>query len=260
MIEQLLLRVAKRGNPLETRVSSEPDSSSFSIRSTPSLPFPAKRQGKLANRVVGQDNLAAWKEACADLHDQARPFPPASALPPAFAEYSAVDAHVASLMYSERHRIGARTVHLVGKTGRVVAAIYPREREVLVRQLASESEAKLLSWRELPATAGAFDASVQQQFRSSTAYMLLWFYGQVSADALELVPHELISGAMLLRKLPLIDPRALDLRHLKLIHIFSAGSLTFQEVLSLLEPEATKYIGSDIASLYLTGCLVSADS
>ncbi len=164
------------------------------------------------------------------------------------------------MIYMERHRLDVKTVHLTGKAGQLIAVIYPRKRLVLVRKLVSEGEADLLSWREMPTTAEQIDPAIQKQFRESTPYMLLWYFGQVMPQATEWIPQEIISGRLMLRKLPLVDPKALDLRHLKLIHIFSGGSFTFAELLQFLEPDALQWICADIASLYLTGCLVAAHS
>jgi hypothetical protein len=114
--------------------------------------------------------------------------------------------------------------------------------------------------KELPSSARPLEAEAASQFEHTTVHMLLWYYGQVMPEAVQDIPHTLFKAGMLLRKLPLVAPNALAVRHLQLIHLFSSGATHLQTLLDLLSPEAKPFVCADLASLYLTGCLVSSDS
>jgi hypothetical protein len=264
MIEQILMRIAKRGPGL-TRLQSSDTTIAPSAASDSSLSFPASRPHSSASRSLATQthSLTAW-ELAKDAHYSSYREPSSThqaprEVPAAYIGYSMMHALIGSVIWSERKNIHKNIVHIVASNGDVVAALYPSERTVAVRKHIPAGGLGILSLKELPSSARPFEADAASQFEQTTVHMLLWYYGQAMPEAVEEIPDALFQAKMLLRKLPLVAPNALNVRHLQLIHLFSGGSTHLQTLLDLLSPEAKQFICADLASLYLTGCLVSSD-
>lgn len=273
MIEQILLRIANRGPGLSRLDAADTSAAPTANGEGGALHFPASRQiteppdslpplnGQLAGQLASQlaAHLPLW-DAAKDAHyRRGSPQDRAQALPPGYADYSMVHALLGSLIWSERKCIKANIVHIVNRSGEVVAAVYPKDRTVAVRKRPGAVGPATLSIKELPPSARPFEGEQASHFETVTVHMLLWYFGQVVPEAVENLPGELLGGKLLLRKLPLVAPNALHGRHLQLIHLFSAGPARLQALLTRLKPEATGFICADLTSLYLTGCLVSSE-
>ena len=265
MIEQILLRIANRGpglGRLEPADTSAPpsDGSESAGPHFPASQLVSELPDSLSpsgGHLSG--HLPLWEAAKSAHYRAGSPEERALALPPAYAGYSMVHALIGSLIWSERKCIKANIVHLVNRSGDVVAAIYPKARTVAVRKNPGAVGPSTLSIKELPPSARPFEAEQASDFEIVTVHMLLWYFGQVVPEAVENLPGKLLGGKLLLRKLPLVAPNALHLRHLQLIHLFSAGPQRLLALLTRLQPEAMATICADLASLYLTGCLVSIE-
>lgn len=265
MIEQILLRIANRGPGLSRLDAADTSPAPSGCGEGAALHFPASRQTTeppeslppSGAHVTG--HLPLW-DAAKDAHYRGgSPQDRALALPPAFADYSMVHALIGGLIWSERKCIKANIVHIVNRNGDVVAAVYPKDRTVAVRKNPGAAGPGTLSFKELPPSAGPFEGEQASHFETVTVHMLLWYFGQVVPEAIENLPGKLLGGKLLLRKLPLVAPNALHVRHLQLIRLFSAGPARLQALLTRLKPEATGFICADLTSLYLTGCLVSSE-
>ena len=270
MIEKILSGIPNRGPGLSLPGAADTSAMPTGCGKGAALHFPASRQkteppeslpppnGHLAGHVAG--HLPLW-DAAKDAHYQGgSPQDRALALPPAFADYSMVHALIGGLIWSERKCIKSNIVHIVNRSGEVVAAVYPKNRTVAVRKRPGAAGPGTLSIKELPPSAGPFEGEQASHFETVTVHMLLWYFGQVVPEAIENLPSNLLGGKLLLRKLPLVATHALHVRHLQLIRLLSVGPARLQALLTRLKPEATGFICADLASLYLTGCLVSRET
>jgi hypothetical protein len=84
---------------------------------------------------------------------------------------------------------------------------------------------------------------------------LLWLYGQAVADAVLLLPHDVGTSPLQLRKFPLVDPQVLEMRHLGLMHIFSTGAMGYAQLCALVPEQDLPYLCADLASLQCCGAL-----
>ena len=262
MIEQMLMRIAKRGPGLTQLESGDVSVTPSSYGSEPALAFPLRRTpAEAPDSVPYATNMPPIWEAAKDAHYRnTTPLERARALPSAYAEYDAVHAMIGGLIWSERKYIQKNIVHIVSRNGDVVAAVYPGQHTVAVRKRPAGVTPGMLSIKALPASAQPFESDEANNFDTTTVQMLLWYYGQVVPEAVENIPNELLRGKILLRKLPLVAPNALSMRHLHLIHLFSGGPFSVPALFSLLKPESLPSICADLTSLFLTGCLVSMDA
>ena len=263
MIEQLLLRIAKRGpslNQLESvDVTLAPDSSGSLVSS----PFPASTMHRAGSKSLPPDENTPiiWELAKDEYcHIHAAGKVQKTEIPIAFRDYTEAHALIGDVIWQERKSIRQNIVHVVGVGGEVVAEICPNERSLAIKKRLVVEKLHGLSLKQLPLSAKPFASGAASQFDYTTVHMLLWYFGQVAIDAIHEIPNALVQSKMLLRKLPLVAPNALHMRHLHLISLFSPGAIRLPVLLSHLDKEATQSICADLASLYLTGCLVSSDS
>ncbi len=263
MIEQLLLRIAKRG-PSLSRLESEditfpPDSSSPVASSL--FPGGKKHRGASSSMPPEENTQIIWELAKDEYqHLRSAGELQKTEMPIAFQDYTEAQALIGAVIWQERLSIRHNLVHVLGKGGEVVAEINPSKRTVAIKKMLVLETLGGLSLKQLPQTATALDSSAASQFEHTTVHMLLWYFGQFAVDAIHEIPNKLVQSKMLLRKLPLVAPNALHLRHLQLISLFSAGAISLPMLLGQLSMEATQSICADLASLYFTGCLVSIDS
>ncbi len=261
MIEQILLRIARRGPALARLLPSDTSVAPSEYEHSDALPFPRRKtEADAPDSLPHALNVMPFWDAAKNSHySSGTPQERARALPPAFVNYAMVHAMIGSVIWSERKYFQKNIVHIVTRNGDVVAAVYPGERTVAVRKRPHDAAPGMLSIKELPASARRFEGDEDSNFETSTIHMLLWYYGQVVPQAVEDLPSELLRGKILLRKLPLVAPSALGMQHLHLIHLFSAGPLYLQSLFELLSAESLKSICADLTSLFLTGCLVSTE-
>lgn len=259
MLEEILLRIARRGPGLN-RLAADDTAAAPADRGSAAPLFPASAP---ADRTAeGQSHtpsgavVSMWEAAKKEHYLGSSAVLRALSVPAAFVNYSTLHAELGRLIWSERHAVGRNIVHVIRGSGEVVAAVYPKERTVAVSKKPMPSSLQTLIMKELPASARPFEAQQASQFETISVPMLLWYFGQTVHEAVEEMPEALIKGKLLLRKLPLITPNALHMRHLHLIHLFSAGPIRLPTLLARIRPEAVATICADLTSLYFTGCLV----
>jgi hypothetical protein len=261
MIEQLLLRIAKRGPALTEIEQSDARVTAYASAANSSMPFPASMPPESASSAsVPSSPLMAWMLAKDEYYSRKPNTAKPREWPAAFAHYTKLHAMIGSLIWHERQSLRNNIVHIMGKNGYVVAAVFPSERTVAVRKNPPMDDLGEISLKHLPATAAKFDRQVATQFEYTTPHMLMWYFGQVMPEAIESIPNSLMKSKLLLRKLPLVNPSALNLGHLHLIHLFSAGPIYLHTLLERINSEFKSSFCADMASLYVTGCLVAQET
>ena len=175
--------------------------------------------------------------------------------PAFFAKWGLAQLAVARVLWAERRNLGAEPVRIM-QGERDLAAVIPASRRVLLQESLYQTGGSDLLIRPAQQGRAIDDGAVLgkgiQAYQLST---LRWFYGQVDGGAPDLLPPEMGLHLLELRRLPQVDPAALQMRHLALIHIFSSGALSFAHVRSLIAPAHSGSLCADLASLYLTGAL-----
>jgi hypothetical protein len=184
-------------------------------------------------------------EACVD-----RTNPPQ--LPAIFADYGGAHAAVAQALWTGHKNSSHQLVHISSPDG-VVAILHPAQQRVWVHAQAHYYEPDALSWQEMPANTAPPDGP---QFHSTTVQQLLWFYGQAVPLAPHALPVEMASAPLQLRRFPPVEPQTLEIRHLALLRLLSAGALTFDQLVARTSADDQQFLCADLASLYFTGSLV----
>ncbi|MBS7806253.1 hypothetical protein [Variovorax sp. PCZ-1] len=262
MIDKLLRRIASRkATPSRPPLSviavgshGEPSSLSSAGCHDPfstSYPAPGRiRSARSGQTVPGSQN--AWALA-SEAYIKMRSSGGRIADQPAyFAGWSVPHMAVAQILWAEHDRLhlGEATVHSGDK---LLAVIHPKKLSVRMNAEVYQNNAPL-SLHQLP-LGQSVKLPDQQAYASYPMYSLLWFYGQVYSHAPDLLPPELGLQLIQLRRFPPVEPAALEMRHLALIHIFSGGALSFTQLQQQIAPELAHNLCADLASLYFTGTL-----
>jgi hypothetical protein len=260
MIEKLLARIARR-SPLPSPLSviapgSHGQSSALSSSGAHdpfSTPYPAPGRGRSARSGRTQPGASsAWQMACDAYVNRRYAGAPIADQPAYFADWGVAQMAVAQVLWAEREKLGEGHVHL--RSGDDLLAMYSPVQRVVILNAAAYQPSAPLALHSLPAEQGA-GALLGKEFASYSLYSLLWFYGQVYSGAPDLLPPEIDIQLIQLRRFPLVEPAALEMRHLALIHIFSGGALSFTQLQAQVSPENTNNLCADLASLYFTGAL-----
>jgi hypothetical protein len=258
MIDKLLRRIARRSAPdaLSPTIDKQPTHDSTDDDSDdpfhPSYPLhPFSRSARTGQTAPGASN--PWHLAV-DAYLQGREGGAGRPdLPVFFAEWGTAHLAVAQLLWAEHDRLHMGGVHIYS-ADRLLAVVWPRKRKVLLQASAYRSHAEPLVWKILE-TDPQNTAPAYTSFTTLHMHSLLWFYGQAYSHAPELLPQELGTSLLQLRRLPHIEPAALDIRHLALIRVFSAGALSFAQLQRQVAAHHADHLCADIASLYFTGTL-----
>jgi hypothetical protein len=266
MIDKLLLRIARRSpsvahlQPISILAAGSHGSSlphSSSGQQDPfSTGFPAPSRFRSAHAslsVPGADN--AWQMA-SDAYINARscgaPIPDQPAF---FAHWKPAHMAVAQLLWAEHENLHLGQVQ-IHSGDQLLAVMTPARSKVALRVQAYEIQAPL-ALRQMPAHTNSEpnlpDAS--KGFEHCSLHSLLWFYGQVYSAAPDLLPPEMGTHLIQLRRFPAVEPAALEMRHLALIHIFSGGALSFMQLQQHVAQAHRPCLCADVASLYFTGAL-----
>lgn len=264
MIENLLRRIAGRGlvdtapAPLSVIAPgghghSSPISSA-SAQDPFSTPYPAPgrmRSARSGLTLPGADNV--WAQEC-DAYISRRAAGGRIADQPAFfALWDVAHMAVAQMLWAERDRLHLGEA-VVRSGDALLAVLQPVSRRVSLNAAAYQASAPL-SLHQLPAGQSMNLAANSKSFVSHPLYALLWFYGQVYSHAPDLLPPEIGTQLIQLRRFPPVEPAALEMRHLALIHVFSGGALSFMQLQRQISAEHAGNLCSDLASLYFTGTL-----
>ncbi len=172
--------------------------------------------------------------------------------PAYFALWGVAHMAVAQMLWAERERLhlGEATIY---SGDALLAVVQPKKLKVWIHPAAYQNT-QPLALRQLPLGQAAA-LPEPQKFSSCAMYSLLWFYGQVYSHAPDLLPPEMGQQLIQLRRFPAVEPAALEMRHLALIHVFSGGALSFAQLQKHISPEFESNLCADLASLYFTGAL-----
>lgn len=256
MLEKLVRRLVGRStdaatpqSSIDSRLLSASHANSFSDSEL--RPFPARSyttQAPYQRESTAQTWAGACKahfDACVDpLH------PPQ--LPAIFSSFGGGHAAVAQALWTEHTKTYPLLVHISGPHG-VVAVLDQAQQRVWVRLGAPYIEPQTLAWIEMAASTMP---PVTDDFASTTVHHLLWYYGQAVPLAPAALPADMGSAPLQLRRFPPVDPQALDMRHLALLRVLSAGALTFEQLQGRTSAPDQAHLCADLASLYFTGSLV----
>ncbi len=271
MIDKLLRRIALRNTPVSlaesttgvlapsiTKLPTQGSTSSPATSSGLHDPFlvgyplrPSSRQARTGQTTPGANNpwqiaVDAYiqrREAGAGVPDQ----------PAFFANWGTAHLAVAQLLWAEHDRLHLGLVHIYS-ADRLLAVVLPRKRMVLLHEQAYGGHAEPLVLKHITSDAQAHAPS-HKGFTALQLQSLLWFYGQAYSGAPDLLPRQIGTSPMQLRRFPHVEPAALDMRHLSLIHLFSAGALSFAQLQRQVAAHYADSLCADVASLYFTGTL-----
>ncbi len=263
MIEKLLRRIANRGAKYAESAplcvieagSHGPDvsHSSGSAHDPFSTSYPASarvRSVHSGHTQPGIDN--AWRQACERyaLHRQSGGH--IADQPAYFAHWGVAQMAVAQMLWAEHERLslGSVTIHCGDE---LLAVLQPSELRVALYAKSYTSHAPLIMKQWPVGQQTSWPKG--KEFAVYPLHALLWFYGQVYSSAPDLLPEEMGEKLIQLRRFPPVEPAALEMRHLVLIHIFSGGALSFAQLQKQIPPELASNLCADLASLYFTGSL-----
>jgi hypothetical protein len=265
MIDKLLLRIARRNSPAAHTApisilaggchgSSMPASSSRPHDPFSTL-YPAPSRFRSARSALSKPGAqSAWQVAC-DAYVNERVAGGAIPDQPAFfARWTPAHMAVAQMLWAEHEKLGLGEVQ-IHSANSLLAVMQPAHGKVALCAQVYQPQAPL-ALRQLPERSGSGAwPGAGKGFETHTLYSLLWFYGQVYSAAPELLPPEMGTQLIQLRRLPPVEPAALEMRHLALIHIFSGGALSFTQLQQMVAAEQSPSLCADLASLYFTGSL-----
>lgn len=261
MLEQLLQRIALKG--AASHALHQPDEAAFkALRSGDGqhsgYPATATNISALHSNTTDATaaaklSSAAWtraKLAYQYAHAKGTLTQPLAAC---FAGYGDAHRAVAALLWTQRGDMKKGLFSICSKQD-VIAYVQPQERTVLLRKMPDLAKLGKLHCQRASDRSGELPAA-SKAFQSTSIDMLLWFYGQTCSAAPDLLSHKLVQQALHLRKLPAVDAKALELRHLTLIQHFSAGAFFFDDLQRSLAAPQTQWLCADLASLYLVDAL-----
>jgi hypothetical protein len=256
MLEKLLHRLVGRPtksaahSAFDSRLISSTNSSTHSISDSELRPFPARifSTPPLARR----EGALTWESAC-KAHFETCVDPNASPqLPAVFATYSGAHAAVAQALWTEHRNTHHQLVH-INSPDALMAVVDHAQQRVWVSLRAHYCEPDNLTWQEMPASTIPPDPP---NFQSTTVHHLLWYYGQAVPLAPKALPLGVGHEPLQLRRFPPVEPQVLEMRHLALLRLLSAGALTFDQLVTHTCAEDQNFLCADLASLYFTGSLV----
>ncbi len=266
MIEKLLARIARRSRPgsLPAPISVLAAGrhgevllhSSASAHDPFSMPYPASKRVRSARSGLTQPGTSdAWLQACDAYVNQRLSGGQIADQPAFFAYWGAAHMAVAQMLWAERDQLHMGLAHIHSGDA-LLAVVQPSHRQVSLNAQAYQSKAAL-SLHQLPVGQGEGLEHMKQgkEFVSHGLHSLLWFYGQVYSSATDLLPPEMGTQLIQLRRFPPVAPAALEMRHLALIHVFSGGALSFAQLQKQVAPDHASSLCADLASFYFTGSL-----
>jgi hypothetical protein len=254
MLEKLLRRIVGRSanrsvqhSGIDSRLLTSAHASSLSDSEL--RPFPAR--GYTTQAPLKREGPYTWDSACkAHFEACVDPLHP-PLLPALFAAFGGGHATLAQALWTEHKNTYPLLVHISGPEG--VEAVYDQAQlRVWVRLGMPYREPDTLAWVEMPASTLPPGGA---EFEPTTAHHLLWYYGQAVPLAPAALPTDMGSAPLQLRRFPPVAPQALEMRHLALLRVLSAGALTFAQLQNRTSPLDQVHLCGDLASLYFTGSL-----
>jgi hypothetical protein len=269
MLERLLRRIAQRdslvpgGEPAPQVLPTLNKTTPLSTGGTAIDPFTAgypaygshrlPRTGKTHPGIDNPWQIAA--QAFMQARETGAPIPDQPAF---FADWGPAHLALAHLIWAEHQQMSRGLVH-VHSQSRLMASVLPRKRKVLINPQAYAGVEHPLTWRQLNALTSAseidMDSGAGKGFVPVHLHTLMWFYGQTWSGAPSLLPPEIGTLRIELRRLPLVEPSVLMMRHLTLIHVLSGGPLSFAQLQHQVAAEHQASLCADLASLHLSSTL-----
>jgi hypothetical protein len=267
VIEKLLQRIAGRGRTGDTlspesmlsdawRSSSEVLGASAAslLGERPRTRFPLKHLQKMPIPGTTIARNSAWHSAIQSHLHQA---PRLAQLPAYFAGWGVAHMAVALQLWQERERLHMGYIELIADSGECVASLYPHTRRVMIKPSAYKSQVPQadLLLRQQEEHRPTPQPAQLKDFETTHLHALLWFLGQAYGPAVSLLPAAMATHRIELRRFPMIEPAALDVRHIALLNFFSAGAQSFEQLSQLVTAEQLDHLCADLCSLHLTGTL-----
>jgi hypothetical protein len=257
MLEKLLHRLVGRHakvssghSAFDSRLLSSTNSTTHSFNDSELRPFPARIFS--TTPLTKREGALTWERAC-KTHFETCVDPNASPqLPAIFASYNGAHAAIAEALWTEHKNTYHQLVRINSPDG-LMAVVDQAQQRVWVCMRAHYCEPHSLTWQEMPASTIPPNTS---DFQSTTVHHLLWYYGQAVPLAPKTLPLGMGHEPLQLRRFPPVEPQALEMRHLALLRLLSAGALTFDQLLTHTCAEDQNFLCADLASLYFTGSLV----
>ncbi len=271
MLDKLLARIAGRNAaetepaPLSVIAGGEHGRGHSSLISSAgaldpfSTSYPASSRVRSARAGLTQPSASnesnAWQTAC-DAYIAHRVNGGRIADQPAFfSGWGAAHMAVAQMLWAEHDRLhwGQATM----RSGPALLAVLQAQgRSVTINESAYDEAASLsLHQAQFQQHTNLGTQANGKDFVSYPLHALLWFYGQVYTHAPDLLPPEMGTQLIQLRRFPPVTPAALEMRHLALIHVFSGGALSFAQLQRLTPTDKASNLCADLSSLYFTGAL-----
>jgi hypothetical protein len=218
--------------------------------------FPA-RSVSGANKYVQQAGASSsfntWQGAVDDYLAACAKRTEPPTLPSPFAQYGDGHAALAQLLWEGHKNTLQRGMHIIGPHA-LVAMFGPLPKQVWVHRNLPTYSARDLAWQEV--SDAALPPAIQlAEFDTTNQHHLLWFYGQAVPEAVHALPASFGEQALRLRRFPPVDPKALELRHLAMLRLFSSGPMTFSHLLANTNKHDRGNLVADVASFYFTGAL-----
>lgn len=213
-------------------------------------PFPARSY--TTQGPYKRESLALTWEAACKAHFEAcvNPMQPPQ-LPAIFSSFGGSHAAVAQALWTEHANTYPLLVHINSPQG-LVAVLDQAQQRVWVRLHTPYVEPHALVWIEMAAST---EPPASDDFATTTVHHLLWYYGQTVPLAPTALPSSMGNASLQLRRFPPVDPQVLEMRHLALLRVLSAGALTFEQLQSRTSAPDQIHLCADLTSLYFTGSL-----
>jgi hypothetical protein len=205
------------------------------------------------SQIIISPDTNVWQAAVQDYLAACATRTEPPSLPSPFAQYGAGHAALAQLLWEGHKNTLQRGMHILGPHA-LVAMFGPLEKKVWVHRNLPTYAAHDLAWQEAPDDALPSDTQAGE-FDATTQHHLLWFYGQTVPEAVQSLPASMGVLALRLRRFPPVEPKALELRHLAMLRLFSAGPMHFSHLLANTHKQDQGKLVADVASFYFTGSL-----
>jgi hypothetical protein len=258
VIEKIFRRIADR-NLLQSEsatsaLAASTDAKSYDSQSAGSDPFSTSYPAPSSHRLVytAADAPNAWAQAKAAYIQRCIQGHRISKQPAYFSNWGSAHLAVAHMLWADHERLQSCDA-MIYCGDALLAVVQAKKSKLLINPLAYQSAAPL-SIQALPLGQAAKTADVAE-YQACAKDALLWFFGQVDSRAPDVMPFEIGAQLIQLRRIPPVEPAALEMRHLALIHLFSGGALSFSQLQMQLSEEYAQYLCADLASLFCTGTL-----
>jgi hypothetical protein len=205
------------------------------------------------HQAIASPSTGAWQDAVDDYLAVCAARTEPLSLPSPFAQYGDGHAALAQLLWEGHKNTLQRGMHIIGPHA-LVAMFGPLPKQVWIHRKLPTYAARDLTWQEAPDDALPPDSELAE-FDTTNQHHLLWFYGQTVPEAVHALPASIGQHPLRLRRFPPVDPKVLEMRHLAMLRLFSAGPMPFSHLLANTKQHDQGTLVADVASFYFTGAL-----